>query len=89
MKPYDQSQAGGHHFLSEHNPFPPNNVAALTVSEIIISERSSAAKAELRALCINAQKGVEIHNILEELGHKQTPTHCGGHESKHSEEIRS
>jgi hypothetical protein len=35
---------------------------------------SSAAKAKLGALYINARKGVEVRNILEEMGHKQPPT---------------
>ena len=35
---------------------------------------SSAAKAKLGALYINAHKGVEIRNILQELGHHQPPT---------------
>ncbi len=35
---------------------------------------SSAAKAEIGALYINAQKGVEERNILEEMGYLQPPT---------------
>jgi hypothetical protein len=35
---------------------------------------SSAVKAEIGALYINAQKGVEERNILEEMGHLQPPT---------------
>jgi hypothetical protein len=35
---------------------------------------SSAAEAEIGALYINAQKGVEERNILEEMGHLQHPT---------------
>ena len=35
---------------------------------------SSATEAELGALYVNAHKGVEIRNILEELGHRQPPT---------------
>jgi hypothetical protein len=35
---------------------------------------SSAAEAELGALYINARKGVEIRNILEEMDHPQPPT---------------
>ena len=35
---------------------------------------SSATEAELGLLYINAQKGVEICNILQELGHCQPPT---------------
>ena len=61
-------------YLSNKQPFPPNNGATLTVSEIIKAVMSSAAEAELGALYINACKGVEIHNILQELGHRQSPT---------------
>ena len=69
-----RSRAGGHNFLSDNQPFPPNNGAILTVSEIIKAVMSSAAEAELGALYVNAQKGVEICNILQELGHCQPPT---------------
>jgi hypothetical protein len=68
------SRAGGHHFLSENQPLPPNNGAILTVSEIIKTVMSSTAEAELGALYTNARKGVEIRNILQELGHHQPPT---------------
>jgi hypothetical protein len=69
-----RSHAGGHHFLSENQPFPLNNGAILTISEIIKAVMSSAAEAELGALYVNARKGVEILNILEELGHRQPST---------------
>jgi hypothetical protein len=35
---------------------------------------SSAAEAEIGALYINARKGVEIRNILKEMGHIQPST---------------
>ena len=35
---------------------------------------SSTAEAEIRVLYINAQKGVEERNILEEMDHLQPPT---------------
>ena len=35
---------------------------------------SSVAEAKIGALFINAQKGVEIRNILQEMGHMQPPT---------------
>ena len=68
------SHAGGHHYLSDNQPFLPQNRAILTVSEIIKAVMSSAAKAELGALYVNACKGVEICNILHESGHPQPPT---------------
>jgi hypothetical protein len=52
------SRAGGHYFLSENQPFPPNNGDILTVKAVM----SSATEAEL-----------EIRNILQELGHRQPP----------------
>ena len=69
-----RSRAGGHHYLSDNQPFLPNNGTILTVSKIIKAVMSSAAKVELEALYVNAHKGVEIHNILQELGHRQSPT---------------
>ena len=44
------------------------------VSEIIKAVMSSATEAELGALYVNARKGVEICNILHEMGHMQPPT---------------
>eukprot|EP00804_Cyclotella_cryptica_P014503 CCRYP_004803-RB/>CCRYP_004803-RB protein AED:0.47 eAED:0.47 QI:0/0/0/1/0/0/2/0/177 len=69
-----RSRAGGHHFLSENVPFPPNNGAVHNVAKIIKAVMSSAAEAETGGLYINARKAVEERNILEELGHKQPPT---------------
>jgi hypothetical protein len=53
---------------------PPNNGAILNVSKIMTSVNSSAADAELGALYINACKAVAIHNLLNEMGHKQPKT---------------
>ena len=69
-----RSRAGGHHFLSEDVPFPPNNGAIHNVATIIKSVMTSAAEAETGGLYINARKAVEERNILEEMGHKQPPT---------------
>ena len=69
-----RSRAGGHHFLSEDVPLPPNNGAIHNVAEIIKAVMSSAAEAETGALYINARKVIEERNILEEMGHKQPPT---------------
>jgi len=69
-----QSRAGGHHFLSENVDNPLNNGAIYNEASIIKSVMSSAAEAEIGALYINARKGVEERNILEEMGHKQPPT---------------
>jgi hypothetical protein len=69
-----RSRAGGHHFLSEDVPFPPNNGAVHNVAEIIKAVMSSAAEAELGSLYINVKKGVEERHILTEMGHPQPPT---------------
>ena len=69
-----RSQAGGHHFLSEDVPLPPNNGVIHNVAEISKGVLSSAAKAELGAVYINACKAVEERIILEEMGHKQPAT---------------
>jgi len=67
-------RAGGHHFLSEDVPLPPNNGAIHKIAKIIKAVMSSAAEAETGALYINACKAIKEQNILEELGHKQPPT---------------
>jgi hypothetical protein len=54
-----RSRAGGHHFLSENVPLPPNNGTIHNVAEIIKGVMSSAAEAELGAMYINACKAVE------------------------------
>jgi hypothetical protein len=69
-----RSRAGGHHFLSEDIPFPPNNGAIHNIAEIIKGVMSSAAEAELGAMYINARKAVEERIILDAMGHKQPAT---------------
>jgi len=69
-----QSRAGGHHFLSENEPLPPNNGAIHNVAEIIKGVMSSAAEAELGAMYINARKAIEERIILQEIGHEQPAT---------------
>jgi hypothetical protein len=64
---------GGHHFLSENINNPSNNGAIYNEASIIKSLMSSAVVAEIGVLYINAQKGVEERNILEEMGHLQPP----------------
>jgi hypothetical protein len=66
-----RSRAGGHHFLSEDVPFPPNNGAIHNVTEIIKGVMSSPAEAELGAMYINARKAVKKHIILDAMGQKQ------------------
>eukprot|EP00804_Cyclotella_cryptica_P014004 CCRYP_002480-RA/>CCRYP_002480-RA protein AED:0.39 eAED:0.39 QI:0/0/0/1/0/0/2/0/237 len=68
------SRAGGHFFLSEDDPFPCNNGAILTLAQIIKPVMSSAAKAELGALYINAREAIPQQHLLNELGHHQPIT---------------
>ncbi len=55
-----QSQAGGHFFLTNNEKHPTNNGAILTIATIIKAVMTSAAKAELRALYLNAQEAVYL-----------------------------
>ena len=73
-EPNARSRAWAHHYLSENVSFSPNNGAIHYVAEIIKTVMSSATEDELGALYINARKGVEIRNILQEMGHPQPPT---------------
>eukprot|EP00804_Cyclotella_cryptica_P017470 CCRYP_017391-RA/>CCRYP_017391-RA protein AED:0.38 eAED:0.38 QI:0/0/0/1/1/1/2/0/219 len=68
------SRAGGHIFLSENDPSPRNNGAMLILAQIIKPVMSSAAKAELGALYINAREVIPQRHLLNELGHPQPPT---------------
>ena len=69
-----RSRAGGHFFMSSDVDDPPNNGAIINTSSIIKSVMSSAAKAELAGLYINASQAVVIHVLLHEMGHKQPRT---------------
>ena len=69
-----RSRAGGHFFLSENEEYPANNGAVLTIAQIIKVVMSSAAEAELGALCINSRETVPQRHLLEEMGHPQPPT---------------
>ena len=68
------SCAGGHFFLSKNAHYPANNGAALTIVQIIKSVMSSAAKAELSALYINACEAIPQCHLLIEMGHPQPPS---------------
>ncbi len=69
-----RSQAGGHFFLSNNGKFPPNNGVILTNATIIKAVMSSAAKAELRALYLNAKEAVYLRQILDKMDHPQPRT---------------
>jgi hypothetical protein len=68
------SQAGGHFFLSNDKKNPPNNGAILTNATIIKAVMSSAAKAKLGALYLNAKEAIYLQQILDKMGHPQPRT---------------
>jgi hypothetical protein len=68
------SQAGGHFFLLNDKKIPPNNGAILTNTTIIKVVMSSAAKAKLGALFLNAKEAVYFQQILSKMGHPQPRT---------------
>ena len=69
-----RSRAGGHFYMSDNSPTPPNNGAVLTVAQIIKAVMSSAAEAELGALYINCREAIPARHALEAMGHKQPAT---------------
>ena len=69
-----RSRAGGHFFMSNDTPRPPNNGAVLTTAQIIKAVMSSAAEAEIGALYINCREAIPARHTLEFLGHAQPPT---------------
>ena len=73
-EPEAQSRAGGHFFLSNNAPIPPNNGAILNIAQIIKNVMSSATEAELGAHFIVAKEAVYMRTILKEMGHKQPAT---------------
>jgi hypothetical protein len=68
------SRTGGHFFMSNNNAIPSNNGAILAILQIIKVVMSSAAEAEIGALCINCREAIPARHTLEYLGHKQPPT---------------
>jgi hypothetical protein len=71
-----QSRAGGHFFMiSQHkNGEQHHNGAFLTLSTIIRMVVATAAEAEMGALFLIVKEGVNIRNILAEMGHPQPVT---------------
>ena len=64
----------GNFFLSSKENFPLNNGLIHNIEKIIKAVvMSSAAKAELRALFINAWQAIAMQATLMEMGHKQPP----------------
>ena len=69
-----RSRAGGHFFMSNNIPDPPNNGAVLNIAQIIRAVMVSAAEAEIGAMFINAREAVPTRKTLEEMGHSQPRT---------------
>ena len=75
-KPKTMNRTGGHFFLSNEANVPGNNGTVLNTAHIIKHVMSSATESELAAVYIMAKEAVYIRIILEEMGQKNTNTHC-------------
>ena len=60
--------------MTKNTPELSNNGAILNIARIFKTVMSSAAKAEIGGLYINARKEISACITLEEMGHKQPPT---------------
>jgi hypothetical protein len=60
--------------MSSDTKDPANNGAVLNIAQLIKEVMSSAAKAKLGTLYINACEAVPQRQLLEEMGHPQPPT---------------
>jgi hypothetical protein len=69
-KPSARSGVGGHFFCSADVDDPSNNGAVLNLSKILKAVMSSAAKAKLGVLYINAREAIPMRHLLKEMGHK-------------------
>ena len=61
-------------FMSDNSKISPNNGTVHTIVHITKIVMSSAAEAEIGAMCINACKAVPTRKTIEELGHQQPRT---------------
>jgi hypothetical protein len=75
-EPKARSRAGGHFFMSSkpRDGEQQHNGSLLTLSTILRMVVASVAEAEIGALFLNAKEGVNIRNILKEMGHPQPAT---------------
>jgi hypothetical protein len=60
--------------MSSNTKDPSNNGVVLNIAQIIKSMMSSAAKAELGALYVNAREAIPQRQLMEEMGHPLPPT---------------
>ena len=72
-KPKARGQVGGHFFLSGNKKCPPKNVAIHNITKVIMVIMSSAPKAKVGTLFINAKHMVAIWATLAEMGYPQLP----------------
>ena len=68
-----RSRSGGNFFMSDNAAIPSNNVAVITISQIIKAVISSATESELRALFINYREAIPARQALEIMVHRQPP----------------
>ena len=73
-EPKARSRAGGHFFLASDVPISANNGAVLNIANFIKTVMSSAAEAEMGAICFNAREAIPARNALIEMGHPQGQT---------------
>ena len=73
-EPAAKSRVGKHFFCLSNVKDPLDNSAILNISKNFKAVMSSAAKAKLAALYINAHEAIPMQHLLEEMGHKQPPT---------------
>ena len=60
--------------MSKNAEFPPKNGAVLQNAQIIKTVMTSAAKAEIVAMFINARKSVPDRKTLQEMGNRRKLT---------------
>ena len=73
-EPAVKSRVSKYFFCLSNVEDPPDNSAVLNISKILKAVMSSATKAKLGALYINACKAIPMWHLLEEMGHKQPLT---------------
>jgi hypothetical protein len=75
-EPEARSRAGGNFCMSSkpRNGEQQHNGSIITLSTILQIVVASAAEAEIGALCLNAKEGINIQNILKEMGHPHPAT---------------
>jgi hypothetical protein len=71
-----KSRTGGFFYMVSNNKTDKKltNGAILIISKVLKHVMSSATKAELGAVFINANEGAVLRTTLEELGHTHPPT---------------